>query len=179
MLTAVHELESVIWSIADGRASADDLERFNADHDVSLFVIDRLSADVEDQIAAATAELPDDIRDQVLADLTSELRSLQLTAEIITGPNAGEVPGEARLQASWAHGKIVVWAGGPSAPPEANAELADRLEQIGGPPNDWVVHPGITMTTGLYAGAVPRVVASHRRPEVSCSAELSRHVSPA
>ena len=135
------QLEAAIWSIADGRSSEDDVALFHADERASLVVLDRLIIDAEDDVASVR-NLPGDVRDQVVADLTDTLDSLRATAARLrppvtpqaTEPEEDLEPGEVELQASWSAGHVVVWAAGRGAIPESNAGLAARLEAIGGPP---------------------------------------------
>ena len=75
-----------------------------------------------------------------MADLEAELARLEAAYDRLTTsetPSAVLVApdpiGEVRLQASWSGGEVVVWAGGPDAPPAGHDELSDRLEAIGGP----------------------------------------------
>src|SRR5688572_21251364 len=120
------ELEGTIWSIVDGRGSADDLSRFHADERASLVVLESLIIDVEDHLASARSLVGDE-RDLVVADLTETLDGLRRTVARLgrlstpvtperqtTEPIASvEVePGEVELQASWASGQVVVWASG-------------------------------------------------------------------
>ena len=72
------ELEAAIWSVADGRGSADDLARLHADERASLAVLDRLIIDVEHDLASARSLVGDE-RDQVVADLAGTLDSLRGT----------------------------------------------------------------------------------------------------
>ncbi len=73
------ELESAIWSIADGRASEADLGRLHADEATSLAVLDRLILDAEDDVASVS-NLRGDEREQVVADFLDTLNSLRATA---------------------------------------------------------------------------------------------------
>jgi hypothetical protein len=167
------QLESAIWSIADGRASEDDLVLLHADERASLAVLDRLIADTEEDVASVR-NLPGEERDQVLADFLETLDNLRATAARIRPeppPGRGsddeqEVdgdgdteeaelePGEVQLQATWSSGQVVVWAAGRGTEPESNDELAARLEKIGGPPLGWKVHPGIPLPQGKRAEAL-------------------------
>ncbi len=167
------DLEAAIWSIADGRASADDFARFHADERASLVVLDRLIIDVEDDLASARSLVGDE-RDQVVADFAETLDSLRETVArlrrpITTAPpgrhtaepsdrdeiERGEVePGEVELQASWTSGQVVVWAGGRGATPESHDDLSTRLEAIGGPPLGWQLHPAVLLPGGMRADAL-------------------------
>ena len=79
------ELEAAIWSIADGRGSADDLARLHADERASLVVLDRLIIDVEDDLASARSLVGDE-RDQVVADLAETLDGLRGTVARLRRP---------------------------------------------------------------------------------------------
>ncbi|MGH9134703.1 MAG: SNF2-related protein [Ilumatobacteraceae bacterium] len=165
------QLETVIWSIADGRGSDADLERLRADEPASLAVLDRLIIEAEDDLASVRG-LPGDERDQVVADFTDTLDSLLATAAILRPPPPavsstaanGAVeheepfddrePDEVRLQASWSAGEVVVWAAGRGAPAEDNAALAGRLEEVGGPPLGWQTHRGVPLPDGQCAEAL-------------------------
>jgi hypothetical protein len=162
------ELEAAIWSIADGRGSADDLERVHADERASLVVLDRLIIDVEEDLASARSLVGGE-REQVVADLAETLDSLRGTAARLRRQNrpaaparqraepivSDEIePGEVELQASWASGQVVVWASGRGATPESHDELSTRLEAIGGPPLGWLLHPGVQLPGGVRADAL-------------------------
>jgi superfamily II DNA or RNA helicase len=168
-MAEVRQLETAIWSIADGRASADDLALFETDEAVTLAVLDRLIGDAEDDLAAVRS-IQGDEREHVVADFTETLKSLHRTAArlrpLAPSPILAELdddddlsweylePGEVQLQASWLDGQVVVWAAGRGTEPETNDSIADRLEAVGGPPNGWSVHPGLTLPSGAKAEAV-------------------------
>ena len=168
-MVEVRQLETAIWSIADGRASADDLALFEADETVSLAVLDRLIGDAEDDLASVRG-IKGDERDQVVADFADTLKNLHRTAArlrpLAPSPILAELdddddlsweylePGEVQLQASWIDGQVVVWAAGRGTEPETNDQIADRLEAVGGPPNGWQMHGGVPLPTGVKAEAV-------------------------
>jgi hypothetical protein len=160
------ELEAAIWSVADGRGSADDLARLHADERTSLAVLDRLIIDVERDLASARS-LAGGERDQVVADLAESLASLRGTVARLRRQTTPATPerqpaghsdeveaGEVELQASWASGQVVVWASGRGATPESHDELSTRLEAIGGPPLGWLLHPGVQLPGGGRADAL-------------------------
>ncbi len=177
------ELESAIWSIADGRASDADLALFHADERASITVLDRLIVDAEDDIESVQ-NLSGDERDQVVADFVDTLKSLLDTAGRILptpptsrylapprSPAAGTVsaaaadefddlafeelePGVVELQATWQAGQVVVWASGRGREPESHDDLANRLEKVGGPPMGWQIHKGVPLPGGLRADAL-------------------------
>jgi len=163
------ELESVIWSIADGRVDDDLLAVLHADEEATMVVIDRLIFDTNEDIASVRG-LRGEERDQVMTDFTEQLRSLKAVAalvrpeEEIVEPETDEefddlvveelTPGEVRLQATWQAGRVVVWAGGRGCAPEPAASLSDRLEAMGGPPHGWEVHRGVPLPGGAKADAL-------------------------
>ena len=169
------ELESAIWSIADGRASDADLATFRADERASLVLLERLIVDAEDDLASVR-RLGGDERDQVVIDFADTLQRL-LDAAAMLLPEAPDSvflapepvavptefddlgfetlePGPVELQASWDAHQLVVWAGGRGIPPENHDELENRLEKVGGPPHGWQVHKGVPLTDGQRADAL-------------------------
>ena len=165
----VRQLEAAIWSVADGYGSDADLALLDADERASLFVLDRLVGEAEDDRDAVRRALADDERDQVVADFDATVASLRAiavryrpvvaTASSSTVDDRAEAdddlePEDVQLHASWAAGQIVVWAAGRGAAPEDNEALASRLEAIGGPPVGWQLHPGVVLPDGQRAEAL-------------------------
>ncbi|MFZ4719837.1 MAG: DEAD/DEAH box helicase, partial [Ilumatobacteraceae bacterium] len=170
-------LESAIWSIADGRASDDDLALLHADAQHSLVLLERMIVDAEDDVASVR-RLAGDERDQVLADFTDTLQRLLDTAALLLPEPPDSVflapepepflagdefddlhfevvePGEVELHATWHTGQLVVWAGGRGVEPESHDELSNRLEKAGGPPHGWEVHKGVPLPDGGRADAL-------------------------
>ncbi|MGK2947285.1 MAG: DEAD/DEAH box helicase [Acidimicrobiales bacterium] len=102
-------------------------------------------------------------RAQVVADIEADLDRLEAAYDLLLGSTSrgaevliptADPSGEVRLQASWANGSIVVWAGGPDIVAHRNEELADRLEALGGPRLGWAVHPDVALPSGLRAAAL-------------------------
>jgi hypothetical protein len=163
---AHRDLEAVIWSIADGRSSDDEIAALHADERASLVVIDTLLRDTEDALDSVR-NLTGDEREQVVADLTDTLQSLQDVAARLRPPptppptraaDAAEppveaAPGEVELHASWSSGRIVVWAGGRGRTPETHDQISARLEAIGAAPVGWQPHPGVRLPGGTTAAA--------------------------
>ena len=165
----VRQLETVIWSLADGRGSGDDMARFSADAKASLSILDRLIWEIEDDLASVRT-ITGEEREQAIADFVDTLDSLRATAAILrpepvrAAPSLnGSTPAptpeeqestEIRLQASWANGQVVVWAAGRGSEPEPNEALANRLEAVGGPPLGWQPHAGVNLPSGTKAEAV-------------------------
>jgi SNF2-related domain/SNF2 Helicase protein/Helicase conserved C-terminal domain len=149
------QLEAAIWAIVDGRHSDGDVAMLHADEQASLVVLDRLIVDAEDRLASVR-RLPGEEREQVVADFTSELDALLATAaRLRPEPEPEPEPrDEVQLQASWSAGQVVVWAAARGAEPEPNEALAQRLEEIGGPPVGWQLHAGVPLPGGVRADAV-------------------------
>jgi hypothetical protein len=175
-MVPTRELESSIWSIADGRASDADLAAFRADERASLVVLERLIVDTEDDLAAVR-RLGGDERDQVVIDFVETLQRLLDTAAMLLPEAPDSVflapepavmtpaefddlhfeevePGPVELQATWEAHRLVVWAGGRGMPPENHDDLANRLEKVGGPPHGWEIHKGVPLPDGQRADAL-------------------------
>jgi hypothetical protein len=65
---------------------------------------------------------------------------------VATGPPA--------VQASWAAGRVVLWAGGPGSPPVPLAQLVEMVEEAGAKPVQWEPHGGVPLPGGARADAV-------------------------
>jgi hypothetical protein len=160
MSEATRALESAAWAAAEGTATPAQLAQLEADPVGWRRTLERLLDDVEDQLEAVRLiEGPE--RDQVVADFEQELARLEAAYDLLTKVSdpvaaiaAADPAGEVRLQASWSAGNVVVWAAGPDAPPADNGQLADRLEEIGGPKLGWSLHPDILLPSGERAAAL-------------------------
>ncbi len=125
-------------------------------------MLERLMDETEDSLdSVSSLEGPE--RAQVVSDIEAELDRLEAAYDLLLGSASNGSPvliptadptGEIRLQASWAAGSIVVWAGGPDLVAHQNADLADRLEALGGPKLGWAVHADVTLPNGLKAAAL-------------------------
>ena len=114
-------------------------------------MLERLMDETEDNLdAVSSLEGPE--RAQVVGDIEAELERLEAAYDLLLASTGNGAPvliptadptGEIRLQASWAAGSIVVWAGGPDLVAHQNADLADRLEALGGPRLGWAVHADV------------------------------------
>ena len=81
----LNQLERVVWSVAGGWASDDDVALCTPTTSASLRAIDRLIAETEDDLASVRS-LSGDERDQVVADFTETLESLRSTAARLRPP---------------------------------------------------------------------------------------------
>lgn len=99
-------------------------------------------------------------REQVVNDFEEERDRLEAAlARLIGGDDAPdplllESAGEVRLQASWAAGRLVVWAAGPGTEPATADELAQRLEAAGVLASGWSSHPPVKLPSGAGAPAL-------------------------
>lgn len=111
----------------------------------------------EDLEAVRTLDSP--VRDQIVADFEEERDRLEAALRRLVG-NGGAEPdpillesaGEVRLQASWAAGRLVVWAAGPGTEPASSDELEQRLGDQGVLESGWTTHPPVRLPSG---GAAP------------------------
>ncbi|MEY4173779.1 MAG: hypothetical protein RI900_944 [Actinomycetota bacterium] len=173
-MVPVRELESAVWSIADGRGSDADVAVLRADERASLLLLERLIADTEDDLVALRSQRPA-APVQVIDDFAATLQSLLDTAALLLpeAPTsrllepepepasefddlAFEVvePGRVELQATWFQGQLVVWAGGRGVDPADHDDLSNRLEAVSGPPHGWQVHKGVPLPDGRKADAL-------------------------
>ena len=170
------ELESAIWSIADGRGSDAALATLRADERASLVALERLIVDAEDDVESVR-RVGGGARDQIVADFVDTLERLLDTAGLIlperptsrylvVAPPAAPVaefddlayeelePAPVELQATWHSGQLVVWAAGRGSAPENHDDLANRIEKVGGPPHGWEIHKGVPLPDGQRADAL-------------------------
>ena len=75
-------LESVIWTIADGRGTDDDANDLKANELRALFIIDRLIGDAEEDLESVR-RIKGDERDQIVADFLETLNGLQAARAIL------------------------------------------------------------------------------------------------
>ncbi|MGI8754262.1 MAG: DEAD/DEAH box helicase [Acidimicrobiales bacterium] len=149
--TTPQALEAAVWAAAEGSADAAQLVLLEADRDRWLDTVEDLLEDTEDRLEGVR-QLPGPERIQVVADFEAELAQLEATYDLLTKTDdpvaaiaAADPAGEVRLQASWSHGRVVVWAAGPGTVPASADELSDRLEAIGGPAVGWSQHPSVIL----------------------------------
>ncbi|MGQ0617103.1 MAG: DEAD/DEAH box helicase [Acidimicrobiia bacterium] len=165
MDNATQVLEAAAWAAAEGEANDHQRALLESDPRACRSVFERLLDETEASLESVR-RLTGPERDQVVADFEAELSRLETTYALLTGGPASsvvvpaaEAAGVVRLQASWAGGDVVVWAGGRDAPTADNDELADRLESIGGPALGWSLHPGVRLPDGPRAEALSIPVA--------------------
>ena len=155
-------LEAAAWAAAEGIATADQRALLEADPVAWRLILERLLDETEDNLDSVSGiEGPE--RAQVMSDIEADLDRLEAAYDLLLGSARSGVgvliptadpSGEVRLQASWWNGSIVVWAGGPDVVAHQNADLADRLETLGGPRLGWAVHADVVLPNGLKAAAL-------------------------
>ncbi|MDQ1427199.1 MAG: hypothetical protein QOK39_675, partial [Acidimicrobiaceae bacterium] len=73
----------------------------------------------------------------------------------ITADSEEALPsGPPTLQASWAAGRVVLWAGGPGSPPVPLDQLTELVDDAGGRPVRWEPHGGVPLPGGARAEAI-------------------------
>lgn len=162
-------LEAAVVAEATGYATTDERAALEAQPLAWVGALRRLLMDTDDGLASA-ARLTGDERDQVLADLGAERRALasaleRLTGEHPDGPPAtaepeapedaapSEAPATARLQASWADGRLVVWAGGRGTAPLGGEDLERLLKEADAAGISWEHHAPVPLPSGGRAEA--------------------------
>ena len=111
----------------------------------------------EDLERVRTLDSP--VREQVISDFEEERDRLEAALRRLVGTDGDEPApillesaGEVRLQASWAAGRLVVWAAGPGTEPASSEELEQRLGEQGVLESGWTNHPPVRLPNG---GAAP------------------------
>ena len=169
----IRQLESAIWAIADGRSTDADEALLLADERAGVALLDRMIGDAEDDVSSVRS-LQGDEREQVVADFLATLDSLNATmARLRPPPPEPDKPGmsgmsgksgrrdepedgslepaQVRLQASWANGRVVVWAGGRGQAPETGDDLSARMAAADCPPSGWQGHTGVALPGNVRA----------------------------
>jgi hypothetical protein len=155
-----HTWELAAWAAADGSASPDQLSLLETDAARWLDVLEDLLEETEDRLDSVR-RLPGAERLQVVSDFEAEMAQLEAAYDLLNKTDdplaalaAADPAGEVRLQGTWAHGQVVVWAAGPGTLAATAEELSDRLEAIGGPAVGWSQHPPVTLPGGDRAAAL-------------------------
>ena len=159
-MTDTQSVEIDVWAAVEGAASPEQWARLEGHPDRWRATLERLLDETRETLESVRGlEGPE--REQIVADFEAEVgrleyayEQLRVAADGSAAGLAGDPPGEARLQVSWAGGQLVVWAAGPSASAATNDELADLLEAIGGPALGWSPHSDVSLADGATADAV-------------------------
>jgi hypothetical protein len=167
-------LEAAVVADAGGWASDAERASLAAQPLAWASALRRLIHQTDDSLRSA-AKLTGDLREMVLADLWEERERLaaalsNLSGDVIDPPvlngkvddagslaasneiEGGSSSGTPLLQASWAEGRVVVWAGAPGA--EAGPEtLESLLAQVEAAGLDWERHGAVTLPSGVATEA--------------------------
>ena len=152
--------EFAVEAAAAAEATAAQLEMLDAHRSAWRWTLERLLDETDEDLESVRSiNAPE--RDQVVADFEEERDRLEAALARLTSaddhsamPLLLESAGEVRLQASWAAGRLVVWAAGPGTEPATAEELADRLENAGVRSSGWTSHPPVKLPSGTGAPAL-------------------------
>jgi superfamily II DNA or RNA helicase len=175
------QFDMYVGAEADGVATPEQLAALEANPVPWRASLLTMVRETEEHLASART-LPGEERDQVVADLESELQRLaaayeRLTSERIVAPrgpaeSAGtgrrrggraeavepeeELPadGPVLLQVSWEPGRVVAWAGGPHALIGDREQVAKLLAAAGAPESGWTRHAAVPLPGGGTADAM-------------------------
>jgi hypothetical protein len=155
--------EFAVEAAAAAEATADQLRMLDEHRAEWRHCLERLLHRTDEDLEAVrSVQGPE--RDQIVTDFEEERDRLEAALARLDGapedsghPLLLESAGEVRLQASWASGRLVVWAAGPGADPAAAEELERRIHDsfagfhIQTP--EWTQHPPVHLPGGLRAPA--------------------------
>lgn len=152
--------EFAVVAAAAAEASPEQLQML-ADHpDAWRWTLERL-LHYTDESLEAVRKLTGPEREQVVADFEAERDRLEAAlARLVGDTESGHDPlllesaKEVKLQASWAAGRLVIWAAGPAAEPATTEELHEMLESAGVVARDWASHPPVRLPSGAAAPAL-------------------------
>jgi superfamily II DNA or RNA helicase len=164
------QFDGYVLAEADGIATPEQLAILEADPAAWLTSLRAMVREAEEHLRRARS-LPGDERDQVVADLDSEVRRLKSALARLAPERAVEpeprrdrggdrervpapVPtGRTQLQVSWEPGRVVAWAGGPGAPVGNANEVSAMLAASGAPGSGWSHHATVALSGGVSADA--------------------------
>jgi len=148
-----------VEAAAAAEATADQLQLLDGHRDAWRWTLERLLHHTDEHLESVR-RLDGPHREQVVSDFEEERDRLEAAlARLVGGDDAPdplllESAGEVRLQASWAAGRLVVWAAGPGTEPASADELAQRLEAAGVLASGWSNHPPVKLPSGASAPAL-------------------------
>ena len=147
-----------VEAAAAAEATAAQLEMLGRHREAWRWELERLLHRTDEDLEAVR-NLTTPERDQIVADFEQERDRLEAALARLVGTNGNapdptllESAGEVRLQASWAAGRLVVWAAGPGTEPASSEELEQRLSDAGVLESGWTSHPPVRLPNG---GAAP------------------------
>ncbi len=152
--------EFAVVAAAGAEATAAQLEMLDAHRDAWRWTLERLLHRTDEDLEAVRS-ISSPERDQIVADFEEERDRLEAALRRLVGTDADdpdpillESAGEVRLQASWAAGRLVVWAAGPGTEPASSEELQQRLGDAGVLESGWTSHPPVRLPNGAAAPAL-------------------------
>ena len=174
--------EALVASEVDGQIGADDLSALTAQPQRWAATLHHILEEIEDTLEVL-ARSDRYERDQALADLSDERAAVAAALRRVTGEDvdlpdpatlgdgdeaamapSGEAEAELvqapALQASWAPGEVVLWAGNPSATPAGGEDLQRLIDEAGGSAIEWEKHKGVPLPSGDRAPAVSAPVTA-------------------
>lgn len=157
--------EYSVVAAAAAEATASQLEMLDAHREAWRWTLERLLHRTDEDLAAVRGlDVPQ--REQIVADFEDERDRLEAALARLVGASAQtadptllESAGEVRLQASWAAGRLVVWAAGPGTEPASAEELEQRLEGQELSRSGWSPHPPVKLPSGAAAPAIALTVS--------------------
>jgi hypothetical protein len=150
--------EFAVEAAAAAEATAAQLEMLAEHREAWRWTLERLLHRTDEDLESVRT-LDSPVRDQIVSDFEEERDRLEAALRRLVGTNGDEPApillesaGEVRLQASWAAGRLVVWAAGPGTEPASSEELEQRLGDQGVLESGWTNHPPVRLPNG---GAAP------------------------
>ena len=152
--------EFAVEAAAAAEATSDQLAILDGHQNEWRWTLERLLHRTDEDLdAVRRLDTPE--REQIISDFEGERDRLEAAlARLVGDTESGQDPlllesaGEVRLQASWAAGRLVVWAAGPGTAPATAEELAKRLENAGVLSSGWSTHPPVKLPSGAAAPAL-------------------------
>src|SRR5690606_26017803 len=156
--------EFAVEAAAAAEATPEQLAMLDQHRDAWRHCLERLLHQTDEHLESVrTITGPE--RDQIVADFEQERDRLEAALARLDGASEGladplllESAGQVRLQASWASGRLVVWAGGPGTEPATAEELEQLLRESFGlfqiQTPEWSPHPPVQLPDGARAPAL-------------------------
>ncbi|MGB6057311.1 MAG: DEAD/DEAH box helicase [Microthrixaceae bacterium] len=152
--------EFAVEAAAAAEATQAQLGMLEEHQDAWRWTLERLLHRTDESLEAVR-RLTTPEREQVISDFESERDRLEAAlARLLGDTEAGADPlllesaGEVKLQASWAAGRLILWAAGPGTAPASAEDLAAMLEKAGVVASGWSSHPPVKLPSGAAAPAL-------------------------
>lgn len=149
-----------VSAAAAAEATADQLQLLEEHPESWRWTLERLLRETDEHLERVR-KIQGPEREQVISDFESERDRLEAAlSRLISAETSGDSPlllesaGEVKLQASWAAGRLVVWAGGPGTQPASVEELQNLLQDQEVMESGWTPHPAVKLPSGNGAPAL-------------------------